>query len=142
MPMSMSAADWTRLQRQKGGTTYGPTVMKIGGTAPTNKDITAPVAPPNAGSTSCPKSVLIPCAVAGKPKTLRPASDWTNYIASGLADYVVTSQGSGRAGETGLNNGYTTNKVNRVCSCTSVITLPKVGVCVKCAGTRQRLALN
>ena len=138
MPMSMSAADWTRLQRQRGGTTYGPTVMKIGGTEPTNKD----VAPINPGQLPAGKALLIPYDGAGTSKTLRPASDWTNYIASGLADYVVTSQGSGRVGETGLNNGYTTNKVNRVCSCTSVITLPKVGNCVKCAGTHQQLGLN
>jgi hypothetical protein len=138
MPMSMSAADWTRLQRQRGGTTYGPTVMKIGGTEPTNKD----VAPINPGQLPAGKALLIPYDGAGTSKTLRPASDWTNYIASGLADYVVTSQGSGRVGETGLNNGYTTNKVNRVCSCISVITLPKVGNCVKCAGTHQRLGLN
>lgn len=141
--MSMSAADWTRLQRQRGGTTYGPTVMNIGGVTPTNKDVRAPVAPPNAGPGECPKSVLLPCSVAGKPKTLRPASDWTNYVASGLADYVLTSQGSRRAGETGLNNGYMRQTVNRICSCTSVITLPKVGVCLKCAGKQQeRLVLN
>ena len=136
--MSMSAADWTRLQRQKGGTTYGPTVMRIGGTAPTNKD----VAPINPGQIPAGKALMIPYDGAGTSKTLRPASDWTNYIASGVADYVLGSQGSGRVGETNLNNNYATQKVNRICSCTSVITLPKVGVCVRCAGTRQRLALN
>ena len=138
MPMSMSAADWTRLQRQRGGTTYGPTVMRIGGTAPTNKD----VAPINPGQIPAGKALMIPYDGAGTSKTLRPASDWTNYIASGLADYVSMSQGSGRAGETNLNNGYVSQKVNRVCSCISVIRLPKVGVCVKCTGTSQRLALN
>ena len=138
MPMSMSAADWTRLQRQKGGTTYGPTVMRIGGTPPTNKD----VAPINPGQIPAGKALMIPYDGAGTSKTLRPASDWTNYIASGVADYVLGSQGSGRVGETNLNNNYATQKVNRICSCTSVITLPKVGVCVRCAGTRQRLALN
>ena len=138
MPMSMSAADWTRLQRRRGGTTYGPTVMNIGGTAPTNKD----VAPTNAGQLPHGKELLIPFDGAGTPKTLRPASDWTNYVGSGLTDYVLKSQGSGRVCETGLNNNYVTQKVNRVCSCTSVITLPKVGNCVKCAGARQRLALN
>lgn len=136
--MSMSAADWTRMQRRKGGTTYGPTVMRIGGTAPTNKD----VSPVNPGELPAGKALLIPYDGAGKPKTLRPASDWTNYVASGLSDYVLKSQGSGRAGETGLNNNYTTQKVNRICSCTSVITLPKVGVCTKCAGVAQRLELN
>ena len=136
--MSMSAADWTRLQRQRGGTTYGPTVMRIGGTAPTNKD----VAPINPEKVPAGKALMIPYDGAGTSKTLRPASDWTNYIASGVADYVLGSQGSGRAGETNLNNNYVTQRVNRICSCTSVITLPKVGVCVRCAGTRQRLASN
>lgn len=129
--MSMSAADWTRLQRQRGGRSYGPTVMSIGGVAATNKD----VAPTNAPQMPAGKALLIPYDGAGTPKTLRPASDWTNYIASGLADYVVQSQGT-------VNNNYTTLVVNRICSCTSVITLPKTGVCTRCAGTRQHLSLN
>lgn len=136
--MSMSAADWTRLQRQRGGRSYGPTVMSIGGVAATNKD----VAPTNAPQWPAGKALLIPYDGAGTPKTLRPASDWTNYIASGLADYVVESQGTGRAGETGLNNNYTKLVVNRICSCTSVITLPKTGICSRCAGTRQHLSMN
>jgi hypothetical protein len=112
--------------------------MNIGGVAPTNKD----VAPVNPGRLPAGQALLIPYDGAGKAKTQRAASDWTNYVASGLTDYVTTSQGSGRAGETGLNNNYTTQKVNRICSCTSVITLPKTGICGKCAGPRQRLTLN
>lgn len=61
----MSAADWTRLQRQRGGVTYGSTVMKTGCVAATYTD----VEPTNA-------------------KTLRPASDWTNYIAYAKDGYL------------------------------------------------------
>jgi hypothetical protein len=125
MPMSLSAGDWTRLQRRKAGTQYAPTVMRIGGTDATNKDI-APVTPP-AGPSPSPKSVLIPCSLAGKPKTLRPASDWTNYVDSQVADYVLKSSDT-----TGTTMRLT--RICKWCSGTAATVLnPKVNVCNKCA---------
>ena len=137
MPMSLSAGDWTRLQRRKAGTQYAPTVMRIGGTDPTNKDINAGVAPPNGGATPCPRSVFIPCAVAGKQKTLRPASDWTNYVDSQVADYVLKSSGTGGANENAENQGYRTLRLTRICKWCSgtaaTVLNPKLNACTKCA---------
>jgi hypothetical protein len=140
--MSMSAADWTRLQRQKAGTQYARTVMVTAPNGvraePTNKDI-APVMPP-AGPSPSPKSVLIPCSLAGKPKTLRPASDWTNYAASQVTDYVLNSGGTGRAGETFENQNYTRMRVTRLCSCVTTVLNPKRTSCDACAiGQHMRL---
>ena len=136
--MSMSAADWTRLQRQKAGTQYARTVIRVQGVNPSNKDI-APVMPP-AGPSPSPKSVLIPCSLAGKPKTLRPASDWTNFTASQVSDYVLSSGGTGRAGETFENQNYTTMRVTRLCSCVTTVLNPKRTSCDACAiGQHMRL---
>ena len=135
--MSLSAGDWTRLQRRKAGTQYAPPVMRIGGTDATNKDI-APVAPP-AGPSPSPKSVLIPCSLAGKPKTLRPASDWTNYVDSQVADYVLKSSGSatGNQNQNADNQDYRTLRLTRICKWCSgtaaTVLNPKVNVCNKCA---------
>lgn len=80
MPMSMSAADWTRMQRRKAGNTY---VLK----AQNSKEVspTAPRVLPYGAA------LLIPRDVGG-PKTVRPASDFTNYKASQVSDFVLYSQ--------------------------------------------------
>jgi len=130
--MSLSAGDWTRLQRRKAGTQYAPTVMRIGGidefgaptphTDATNKDI-AP---------AMPKQIpygndIMSTRFAGKPKTLRPASDWTNYVDSQVADYVLKSSDT-----TG-----TTMRLTRICKwclgTAATVMNPKVTVCNKCA---------
>ena len=138
MPMSLSAGDWTRLQRRKAGTTYAPMVMPNvfpNSNVLANKDI-APVMPP-AGPSPSPKSVLIPCSLAGKPKTLRPASDWTNYVGSQVSDYVLSSGGTGRTGETAENQNYTTLRLTRICNfCrgnAATVMNPKLSVCNNCA---------
>jgi hypothetical protein len=122
MPMSLSAGDWTRLQRRKAGTQYAPTVMRIGGTDATNKDI-APVMP---AQTPYGNDVMS-TRFAGKPKTLRPASDWTNYVDSQVADYVLKSSDT-----TGTTMRLT--RICKWCSGTAATVLnPKVNVCNKCA---------
>jgi hypothetical protein len=81
--------------------------------------------------------VLIPCSLAGKPKTLRPASDWTNYVDSQVADYVLKSSGTGAANENVDNQNYTTLRLTRICKWCSgtaaTVLNPKVAVCNKCA---------
>lgn len=120
--MSLSAGDWTRLQRRKAGTQYAPTVMRIGGTDATNKDI-APVMP---AQTPYGNDVMS-TRFAGKPKTLRPASDWTNYVDSQVADYVLKSSDT-----TGTTMRLT--RICKWCSGTAATVLnPKVNVCNKCA---------
>jgi hypothetical protein len=124
MPMSMSAADWTRMQRRRAGIRYVD--------EDTAGKIVAPVAFPAI------LNVRTDLRDIGTSKSRKTAGDWTNYVAGELEDYVLKSQGSGRVGETGENNDYTTQKVNRICSCTSVIRLPKQGICGKCS-VAQRL---
>jgi hypothetical protein len=130
--MSLSAGDWTRLQRRKAGTQYAPTVMRIGGTDPTNKDIAPamPVQTPYAQGVMGTRS-------AGSLKTARPASDWTNYVDSQVADYVLKSSGTGGANENAENQGYRTLRLTRICKWCSgtaaTVLNPKLNACTKCA---------
>ena len=61
----------------------------------TNKDI----APPEAAQQPYGAALLIPYAAAGTPRTLRPASNWTNYIASQTGDFITVSQNIGANGQ-------------------------------------------
>jgi hypothetical protein len=103
--MSMSAADWTRLQARKAGNTY---VLK----AQNSKEVspTAPRVPPYG------TALLIPRDVGG-PKTVRPASDFTNYTASQVSDFVLYSQGSAAGTRnTAFNTGAVKKTLNRICA--------------------------
>ena len=132
--MSLSAGDWTRLQRRKAGTQYAPTVMRIGGTDPTNKDIAPamPVQTPYAQGVMGTRS-------AGSLKTARPASDWTNYVDSQVADYVLKSSGSatGNQNQNSDNQDYRTLRLTRICKWCSgtaaTVLSPKLNACTKCA---------
>lgn len=129
MPMSMSAADWTRMQRRKAGINY-------------MRDGTREVNPPMPEQRPYGTALLIPSSVGGS-KTRRTAGDYTNYVAAQVADVVLISQGSGRVGETPLNNNYKTEKVTRICSCSNSlnIVLPKTGICSNCA-VPQHVRIN
>ena len=134
MPMSMSAADWTRMQRRKAGYNYITEAQKA-------------VAPAMPVQRPYNKALLIPADVGGS-RIRRTAGDYTNYVASNLSDYVLKSQGTGRVGENGTNTGaakLTYRMVNRgtgcPCSTTLGITLPKTGICSKCA-VSQHVRIN
>jgi hypothetical protein len=129
MPMSMSAADWTRMQRRKAGENY-------------LTDRTREVAPPMINQLPYGDALLIHADVGGS-KIRRTAGDYTNYVAAQVEDFVLTSQGSGGANQNVLNNNYRTQKVTRICSCSNSlgIVLPKTGVCTKCAIT-QHVRIN
>jgi len=144
MPMSMSAADWTRMKRRTGGMNYDYTVgsaTDATGNFPTNKDISPTMLPqkPYNG----PDLRVRP--VVGTSKIRRPASDFTNFTASRVSDYVLKSQGQGGPDETGLNTGSVKLNVIRLAACRGCaslgITLPKVGICNKCAAT-QHVRMN
>jgi len=118
--MSMSAADWTRMQRRKAGIKYMTDANKPARVAP---DL---------------RSEERLCPVGGS-KIRRTAGDYTNFVASNLADYVLKSTGTGRAGETVENTGAARLTVRMIgrgtgCSCTTTlgITLPKTGICSTC----------
>jgi len=109
----LSAGDWTRLQRLRQARTsgYGAT-----GDLVTNID----VAPNEASYQPYGKALLIPYPSAGTMKTLRPASKWTDYVASQTADYVTQSKNA---------NNSTTLSVTKLCSCTTTTLNTKTGNC-------------
>jgi len=92
---NMSASDWTRLKRLGGAKGYSATVQGVTpglgdtttGIYPRNKDIgvaqEGPQMPRN-------QSLLIPYEGAGTHRILRPASSWTDFVASQTADYIIT----------------------------------------------------
>ena len=89
----LSAGDWIRIQRIKAAKGYGNTTGNNTATSaiyPLNKDI----APPEPGQMPYGKALLIPYEGAGTSKTLRPASNWTDYVASQTGDFITVSQNS------------------------------------------------
>jgi hypothetical protein len=116
--MSMSAADWTRIQRRRAGTRYAEMVMTTNGNPPTNRDInpTAPETRPYG------TALLIPRDVGGS-KIRRPASDYTNSVDARVSDFFLKSQ---------RENGSTKFMLTRLCSCVTAEMDPKTGLCVAC----------
>lgn len=113
----LSAGDWIRLKRLRGATTYQTVNLN------TNKDIVPP---------QFPQQYYLGGAInvfstAGTSKIRRTASNWTDYKASQVADYVLTSQ----AANTGVS---VRNTLVKLCSCTSTTLNTKVGTCTKCNG--------
>ena len=118
----LSAGDWTRIQRLRGAKPYG---QVVGSNINTDNNIGATqflknsdISPPEPGQIPYGQALLIPYAAAGTPKTLRPASNWTDYVASQHVDFYTSSQnvgadGSGQPGAvlslTQLANGKSDN---------------------------------
>ena len=108
----LSAGDWVRLKRLNASKGYGvmtgnassPNGNATSAIYPLNKDI----APPEAGQQPYGPALLIPYQGAGTHKALRPASSWTDYIASQTADFITS-------GQTKLNSIEVTQTVNKVC---------------------------
>jgi hypothetical protein len=109
----LSAGDWTRLQRIRGAKTYETVNLA------TNKDIDPTPNPQEAYSTS----LLIP-KVIGTGKIRRPASMWTDYLASQRADFVL--QSANDAGGFILTNTI-------LCDCSTSTLSTKTTGCTKCA---------
>lgn len=118
--MSMSAADWTRIQRRRAGFRYQAETL-----AP-NRIVKGDAEKQLYGT-----ALLIPPEVGGS-KIQRPASDFTNHVASRVTDYYFKSQGSGRAGENGDNNAYTRFRLTRLCDCSTTNMDSKTGLCASC----------
>ena len=110
-----SASDWTSFLKRKAGVQHGKTVLFADGVAPTNRDI-SPVAPGQCPSNTPVLVSRIPRDVGGS-RIRRTASDYTNFVASRVADRRFESQGSGRVGENGDNVGGKTWTSVRVCDC-------------------------
>lgn len=127
------------MQRRIGGMNYDRTVGIATATEsfPKDEDINPP-------SFNRSKALLIPADVGGS-KIRRPASEFTNFTAARVADYVLKSQGQGSSRETADNTGSAKLTVRRLAACRGCaslgITLPKVGICNKC-NLAQRSRLN
>lgn len=121
----LSAGDWVRLQRLRGARTYRSVNLA------TNKDI----APVTALQFSPHLSGAINVTdVVGTSKIRRTASNWTDFLASQTADYVLSGQ---RLGTNGIPITGVVNSVTRLCSCTTTVLLTKVGICSSC-GNRAK----
>ena len=117
----LSAGDWIRIQRIKAANGYGLTTGNGSGgdtnatstVYPKDKDIS----PPEPGQMPYGKALLIPYEGAGTSKTLRPASNWTDYIAAQTGDFMTVSQN--------INNGIPTGGVvqtqTKICSAVSAV---------------------
>ena len=115
----MSAADWTRMLKLRQARTY------VTANLTNNLDINSPVRnqlPYNA-------AFLIP-RTTGESKIIRPASMWTDYIASQTADFILRSQ----ATSNGTNINANTLTLTRLCNCnTTTISGVKTTGCQKCS---------
>lgn len=117
----LSAGDWIRLQRLRGARNNGLTGTD--GVLTTNKDI----APPAFAKVAYGPSFLIG-KQTGTSKIRRPASNWTDFVASQTGDFVIASQ----TVNNGVNIAGVTNKRTTLCNCTTTTLLTKVGNCTKC----------
>jgi len=106
----LSAGDWVRLQRLRGGRNFQ---------SDKPNDI---INPPPRSEIETGRRVY---TEFGLSKIQRPASNWTDYIASQAADYVIQTP-SGTCGA-GINL-----TINKLCVC-SISSAKKVGICVKCS---------
>jgi hypothetical protein len=110
----MSAADWIRIKRLKGGKLYE---------TEKNKDITNVTTP--ADPFSPPRNIS---RVVGSSKTRREASKWTDYVASQSQDFKLNQ-------EVSVPNGISAimkSTVTRLCDCTVSTFVPRRTGCLKC----------
>ena len=130
------------MKRRTGGMNYDMTVgiATADDKFPKNEDIN----PPAFNRSPYGVALLIPPDVGGS-KIRRPASEFTNFTAARVADYVLKSQGQGGANENANNTGSAKLTVTRLAACRGCaslgITLPKVGICNKC-NSAQHVRLN
>jgi hypothetical protein len=125
----LSAGDWVRLQRLRGARSNGYSNSSTNGLLTSsspiyNKDVVPPQFPQQyylGGSINV-------FSTTGTSKIRRAASNWTDYVASQTADYVLTSQAA-------TTSPSVTNTVAKVCGCTApTYSVKKIGVCMKCNG--------
>ena len=122
--MSLSGADWTRIQRLKQARNYNKVLAS-------NKDIINVVSP-----ASNPFNVeTLESRVVGSSRTRREVSKWTDYIASRAQDYMLYS-GQPRVGPTTVIV-KTLVRVN--CNCGTItgansrVVTTKYAGCAKCS---------
>lgn len=126
----MSASDWVRMKRLQGaranGLSYTIGSVAVNGVLTTDKDIAPPqmIQQPIHNTNAAIK--VYP--VVGTSKIRRPASNWTDFVASQTADYMLSSQSA----TTGTS---VKNTLTKLCSCTATTVSTKTGICTKCNAT-------
>lgn len=112
----LSAGDWVRLKRLRGAKTYNSVNLT------TNKDI---------NPTQFPQQYYLGGAInvfstTGTSKIRRTASNWTDFVASQTADFVLASQAE-------LTSTSVSNAVTKLCDCSApTYSVKKLGICTKC----------
>jgi len=109
-PRRMDAGDWVRLKKLTGSR------VRPGSN---NEDITNP--PPRV-ETESGRRVF---TEFGTSKTRRPASNWTDYVASQTVDYILEHPA-------GTCNPSKMLVINKICNCDKRNAVKHNGVCVKC----------
>lgn len=131
----MSASDWIRMKRLQGARSnaysYTSGNVTAAGVLTTNKDIVPPQ--PNQDEIHN-KSAINVFPVVGTSKIRRPASNWTDYIASQTADYITYAQGA-------VNTTSVVRTQNRLCGCTTSVLNTKTGICSNCNGTTTHVRI-
>ena len=132
----LSAGDWIRLQRLKGARSNGYSNSSTNGLlTPSSPIFNKDIAPPNSSQFLIHNTSAINVFdVVGTSKIRRPASNWTDYLASQTADYVLSRQ-------TALNGTSITNTVTKLCSCTTTTLSTKTGICTKCNGSTTHIRI-
>lgn len=127
----LSAGDWVRLQRLRGARANGYSNTSTSGvltstSAIFNKDVVPPqmIQQPIHNT----NAAIHVYPIVGTSKIRRPASNWTDYVASQTADYVLSSQAANTG--TSVKNAQT-----KLCSCTTTTATTKLGICTKCNQT-------
>jgi hypothetical protein len=122
----MSASDWIRMKRLTGARQNGYSNSSTSGVLTSTSTIfNKDVAPPQSSQIQVHNNGAINVfPVVGTSKIQRPASNWTDYVASQTADYILSST---------LPSQSTLLTQVRVCDCTNPTTLTvKSGICTKC----------
>lgn len=127
MPMSLSAGDWTRIQKLKN-------VRKYANEIAVNKDVINRVSQDVPFNSTLPNSSS---RVVGSSKTRRESSKYTDYIASQKQSYVVQNEHSSRENAT-TGFGIQNSIVLLGCNCGTItgenksLLLTKSTGCAKC----------
>jgi hypothetical protein len=126
----LSAGDWIRLKRLRGARANGYSNASTNGVLTAGSPIfNKDVVPPQFGQFEIGNMGAINFfPVVGTSKIRRTASNWTDYVASQNADYVIRSQAA-------LNGTSVKRTLTKLCSCTSTVINTKTGICSQCNQT-------
>jgi hypothetical protein len=123
----LSAGDWVRLKRLRGARSNGYSNSATSGVlTPSSSIYNKDIVPPQFPQQYYLGGAINVFSTTGTSKIRRTASNWTDYIASQTADYVLTSQAA-------TTSPSVTNTVTKLCNCaTPTYSVKKLGICTKC----------